>query len=65
MKTVERAALCARWTRDECLVGQSVVELVGCVTSSHHATMIKTVLVFNNHGKPRLVKFFTHMVRMW
>ena len=24
--------------------------------------MIKAILVFNNHGKPRMTKFFTHYV---
>ena len=29
---------------------------------SQHQKMIKAILVFNNQGKPRLIKFFVHYV---
>lgn len=28
-------------------------------------TMIKSVLIFNNHGKPRLIKFYQQIVSSW
>jgi hypothetical protein len=31
----------------------------------HAATMIKGIMIVNNHGKPRIVKFYEHVVRVF
>ena len=43
-----------------------MIELENCIASLYSSfssfEMIKAILVFNNHGKPRMTKFFVHYV---
>lgn len=53
----------------QCIVGIIVTAILNARDRSlcfdsfiSYFEMIKAILVFNNHGKPRMIKFFTHYV---